>query len=44
MTGNGAKIRIAEEKSSVAVRRQSARMPDLQRIGVYFGLFDDQSS
>ena len=34
MTGNGAKIRIAEEKSPVEVCRKSAKMLDHQRIGM----------
>ncbi len=38
MTGNRAKICIAEEKSPVEVRRKSAKMLDFQRIGVSGGL------
>jgi len=38
MTANGAKIRIAEEKSPVEVRRKSAKMLDFQQIGVSWGL------
>ena len=37
MTVNGAKIRIAEEKPLVGVRRKSAKMLDFQRIGVSWG-------
>lgn len=38
MTDNGAKIRIAEEKSLAAVRQESGRMLDSQRIGVSLDL------
>ena len=40
MTVNGAEIGIAEEKSLVAVRQESGKMSDSQRVGVFFGLFD----
>ena len=38
MTGNGAKNRIAEEKSMAAVRQESAKMLDFPRIGISWGL------
>ena len=38
MTGNGVKIRIAEEKAPVEVCRKTAKMLDHQRIGVPWGL------
>ncbi len=38
MTGNGARTRIAEEKLLVEMDGKGARMLDLQRIGVLWGL------
>ncbi len=39
MSGNGARIRIAQEKSLGAMPQESGGMFDSQRIGVFFDLF-----
>ncbi len=38
MTGNGAKIRIAQEKSLVEVHRKSAKMLDLRAFFVIWAI------
>ena len=40
MTGNGVKTWTGDEKRAVEVCRESAKMLDLQRFGVFGGLSD----
>ena len=40
VTGSAGKVRAGDEKSTVEVRRKTAKMLDYQRIGVFWGRSD----